>query len=78
MENKYKAAEIYKNLEGVDTVGEKKIHEDAIDVVAKKFDEIGRICASRGTTLVVDYDDKTNNYTLHEYPAKISSISEIS
>lgn len=78
LENKYKAAEIYKNLEGVETIGEKKIHEDAIGVVANKFNEIGRICAERGTTLVIDYDERKNNYTLYEYPAKISSISEIS
>lgn len=78
MENKYKAAEIYKNLEGVETIGEKKIHEDAIGVVANKFNEIGRICAERGTTLVIDYDERKNNYTLYEYPDKISSISEIS
>ena len=78
LENKYKAAEIYKNLEGVETIGEKKIHEDAIGVVANKFNEIGRICAERGTTLIIDYDERKNNYTLYEYPAKISSISEIS
>ena len=78
LENKYKAEEIYKNLEGVETIGEKKIHEDAIGVVANKFNEIGRICAERGTTLIIDYDERKNNYTLYEYPAKISSISEIS
>lgn len=28
--------------------------------------------------MVIDYDERKNNYTLYEYPAKISSISEIS
>lgn len=78
LNNKYKAAEIYKNLEGVETPGERKIHEDAIGVVANKFNEIGRICANRGTTLIVDYDERKNSYTLYEYPAIISSVSEIS
>ncbi len=78
LDNKYKAREIYSRLEGVETKGEKDIHQQAIDVVANKFYEIGQICDKRGTTLIVDYDSNKNNFTLYEYPAKISSISEIS
>lgn len=78
LDNKYKAREIYGKLEGVETQGEIDIHKQAIGVVANKFNEIGTICAERGTTLIIDYDKNTNNFTLYEYPAKISSISEIS
>ena len=78
LDNKYKAREIYGKLEGVETQGEIDIHKQAIGVVANKFNEIGTICAERGNTLIIDYDKNTNNFTLYEYPAKISSISEIS